>query len=357
MSDVARTPARIRQAEKDVAETTAPREGRCDAYAGSPRFWTQLGFLAASTLTGLHFHRFAVSLADEALPLVARPSEVDAWLPISSFTSLVYLLKSGVANSVHPAGLVIFSVILVLAVVVRRGFCSWVCPVGTLSEWGHRLGRRLFGGTLALPRALDGLLRSVKYLLLAFFFVMIVGLSAESLHAFIHGTYNRACDLKMYALFARPSATTLTVVSVLAALSLVIKNFWCRYLCPYGALLGLASVPSRVAVRRDSAACTGCGRCSRACPSRIDVARAAVVRSPECTACYACVGACPEAEALRFGPKAKHKRLTPLAYAVVTLAALVLLPQAFRALGYWESDSTVADYRRFLATLSEIGHP
>jgi NAD-dependent dihydropyrimidine dehydrogenase PreA subunit len=326
-------------------------------YVGSPRFWTQTGFLAASLFTGLHFHRFAVSLGDEAFPLVTRPAEVDAWLPISSFTSLLYLLKSGVANTVHPAGLVFFTVILLLAVTVRRGFCSWVCPVGTLSEWGHRWGRRLFGKTFDLPRVPDMLLRSVKYLLLAFFVVMIAGMSAEGLHAFIHGTYNRVCDLKMYALFARPSVTTLTVVSALAALSVGIRNFWCRYLCPYGALLGLASVPSPVAVRRDAHGCTGCGRCTRACPNRIAVARRTVVRSPECTACGACVEACPEPEALRLGPAAKGRRLTPTAYAVVTLAALVLLPHAFRALGYWDSDTPPATYRRYFSRLSEVAHP
>ncbi len=330
---------------------------RADPYVRSPRFWIQLGFLLASALTGLHFHRFALSLADPALPQVTRPAEVDAWLPISSFTSLVYLLKSGVANTVHPAGLVLFTLILVMAFAARRGFCSWVCPVGTLSEWAHRLGESLFGRAYALPRLPDALLRAVKYLLLGFFAVMITGMSAEGLHAFIHGAYNRVCDLKMYALFARPSVTTLTVVAVLVALSLAVKNFWCRYLCPYGALLGLVSMASPLAVRRDSRACTGCGRCSRACQNRIDVARVRAVRSPECTACYACVGACPEPDALRLGPAGGRGRLTPFAYAVLTLAALVLLPQAFRALGYWDTDTPVADYRRFFAALSEVGHP
>lgn len=336
----------------------APPGGCRDAYAKSLRFWMQLGFVVASIFTGVHFYRFAVSLGDDAFPLVTRPAEVDAWLPISSFTSLIYLIKSGVANSVHPAGLVLFTVILLLAIAVRRGFCSWVCPIGTLSEWTHRLGRRLCGRNFALPRALDCALRAIKYILLALFVVMIIGMSAEALHGFIHGTYNRVCDLKMYALFAQPSLTTLVVLSVLVVLSLVIKNAWCRYVCPYGALLGLASIPSPVAVRRDAQACTGCGRCSQACPNRLDVARSTgMVRSPECTACNACVDVCPEPYALRFGPPAKGWCLTPLVYAFVTLAALVLVPHLFRALGYWEADTSLAVYRRSYRQLSEIGHP
>lgn len=319
---------------------------------------SQFGFALGTVLTGIQFHRFAVSLA-ATVPTAAaqRPAEVDAWLPISSFMSLVYLIRTGTANTVHPAGLALFTLILLLALTLRRGFCSWVCPIGTLSEFAHLAGRHLFGRNPGMPKPLDRVLRAIKYLLLVFFVTVICGMSVADLRAFIHSPYNRLCDLKMYALFAEPSVTTLCVVAALGLLSLLFKNFACRYLCPYGALLGLASVLSPTAVRRDASFCTRCGVCSRACPSGIAVHTRAVVRSPECTACYGCVTACPQPGALRMGLPRSKRSLSLALYGLITLTAFVFAPRLFRAFGYWDTDTPHDLYRRFSKNLSTIGHP
>lgn len=321
------------------------------------RTWIQAGFLAASLLTGLHVHRFFISLQDPAYPPVPRPEEVDAWLPISSFTSLVYLLKTGIANTVHPAGLVLFSTTILLALIARRGFCSWVCPVGTISEWLHKLGAILFKRNPTIPRPLDITLQGIKYLLLLFFVVAIGSMSKEGLYQFIHGPYNRVCDLKMYILFASPSRTTIIVSTIFILLSIPFKNFWCRYFCPYGALLALTSIPAPLAIRRNPKTCTSCQLCTLSCPNRIKVADKITVRSPECTACLACVSACPEKETLRFGTTSPRYNLTPLLYGAIILLALLLVPHLFRTLGYWESDTPRHLYLRFAPKLSELAHP
>ena len=49
--------------------------------------------------------------------------------------------------------------------------------------------------------------------------------------------------------------------------SVFVQNFWCRYLCPYGALLGLTSLLSPLRIRREPAACIDCAKCAKACPS------------------------------------------------------------------------------------------
>jgi polyferredoxin len=169
-------------------------------------------------------------------------------------------------------------------------------------------------------------------------------MSADELRGFIEGPYNRLCDRQMYLFFAHASDVALGVIAALAALSVLFKNFACRYLCPYGALLGLASLLSPAAVRRTGASCTQCGACSSACACGIDVQRSTTVRSPECTACLECVRACPKPEALRFGG-ARGSRISPLLYAGLLCAAFALVPQLFRALGYWASDTPAAYYR------------
>jgi polyferredoxin len=331
------------------------------------RTWTrpavQFGFVIFSILLCIEFRGFVLSLEDPHGPIRPRPAAVDAWLPISSLLSLTYYIRTGIAADVHPAGLVIFSLTILLALAIRRGFCSWVCPIGTGAEYAHKTGKILFGANLRIPKWIDLPLRAIKYLLLGFFLYSILRMPVEGLHAFIHGPYNRIADVKMYLFFADITPTALAVIAVLAALSILIKNFWCRYLCPYGALLGIFSYLSPTAVRRNTNACTGCGACTRACPNRIAVHRKTTVRSPLCTACLTCVNACKVPAALEFAASfefgaAKRKwRLSPAAYALITVIAFLAAAQLAQTLGYWHSSTPDHLYKMLYASIHQINHP
>lgn len=318
----------------------------------------QLGFVVFSILLGLQFRGFVLSLAGPAgSPPEPRPAAVDAYLPISSLMSLIYLAKTGIANRVHPAGLLIFALTLVLALLVRRGFCSWVCPIGTASEWMHKTGRAMFGRNLSVPKWLDWILRSLKYALLGFFLYTILMMPVAALRQFIYGPYNRVADVKMYLFFINISATAVGVIAVLALLSVLFKNFLCRYLCPYGALLGLFSAASPCAVRRDTDKCTNCDRCGRACPNRIPVDKKKTVHSVECTACFDCIGACRVDGALWMGWPWTKARLSLVTYGVITVAVFFFAAQTSRVFDYWQSETPLATYRALYDKASEISHP
>ncbi len=338
------------------------QEGRAPREKENQYQWirpaVQIGFALASVLIGLEFRSFVNSLADPGQgPIAPRPPAAEAYLPISSLMSLAYLFKSGEVARVHPAGLVLFSLTLVLAVAIRRGFCSWVCPVGLLSEWLHKLGRRLMGRNVSIPRWLDVGLRALKYLLLAFFVVFVARMPVPALRDFIYGPYNRIADVKMYLFFAHVSITGIVVLAVLALLSVVFKNFWCRYLCPYGALVGLLSRASPVAVRRDADACIHCGKCTQACPNRIAVERRRRVATVECTACFSCVHACPAPGALGMSIGRRGRAVSAVAYGAVTVAAFVFAAQIARAAGYWHSETPPSLYRHFYLMMGGVEHP
>lgn len=318
----------------------------------------QVGFLLFSILIGIEFGRFVSSLAKPlGTPVASRPPSVEAYLPISSLMSLTYLLKTGEASRVHPAGLVIFCAVLVSSLALRRSFCSWICPIGTLSEYLHKAGRRIFGRNFRLPVWPDRLFRLAKYALLGFFLWAILPMPAQDLRAFLDGPYNRVADVKMYLFFAQISATAAVVLVTLASLSVLIQNFWCRYLCPYGALLGLLSRLSPLGVRRDPSRCNLCRRCDRTCPNRIQISKTRFVASEECTACLSCVASCPVPHALRFsGPRGAPSIGAPV-YAALLLLLMLFVPRLFASLGYWESNTSLFAYRRLYTTIHEIDHP
>jgi polyferredoxin len=224
--------------------------------------------------------------------------------------------------------------------VARKSFCSWVCPGGTFSralEWvgTKTLWRR--GRRLALPRWLDLPLLSLKYLLLAFFvWIVLVQMPLAAIEGFMGTPFNMAADAKMLLFFRNVSGVAAWVLGAIVVLSVVVKHFWCKYLCPYGALLGLASLLSPQRVVRDAATCNDCQACARACPVQIPVHRRASVWTAECTGCLSCVAACTVPDCLTSTRRGK-KGLSPWLVPVTALGVMLGAWALARATGHWET--------------------
>jgi polyferredoxin len=307
---------------------------------------------------GIRFGMFIHSVeSGAAAPLVSRPPGVEGFLPIGALTSLKYWLVSGKIHQVHPAALVIFLTILLMSLLAKKSFCSWLCPVGTISEGAHKLGRLLFGRNFRVWRWPDLFLRSIKYLLLLLFVKFILlDMSTEALGGFLDAPYWAVSDVKMLHFFTRMSITTMAVLSILTILSLFFKNFWCRYLCPYGALLGLISIVSPFKIRREVIGCTGCQRCTAACPSGLAVYSCTAVSSPECTGCLTCVASCPERNVLAMQPVFRKQALPVLVYPAVIVLIFMAGISAGMANGNWYSSLSYADYQRLLPLVPNLSH-
>jgi len=257
---------------------------------------------------------------------------------------------------VHPAALVLLLTFIALAVLAKNAFCSWICPVGTLEDGLWRVGRRLTGRTLVLWPWLDRLLRSAKYLLLLFFLKLIViDMPAAALQGFLSSPYWAVADVRMLRFFTAPSALTASVVAGLAVLSLFLRNAWCRYLCPYGALLGLLSLFSPLKVRRRAESCIDCRRCSNGCPGRIRVHAQTAVRHVECTACLTCVASCPVPETLQMRLPFWRRPLAGWSFALVVMLVFAGGVGAGILGGHWETSLSYRDYQFLIPNADRLG--
>ena len=302
-------------------------------------------FLATVVLIGIKFTIFVNQLESGTLPTVTRPPGIEAFLPISSLISLKYWLVTGIFNPIHPSGLIIFLMALITAVLLKRGFCSWVCPFGLLTEYLNRLHKLIYRKSIKVPALLDYPLRSLKYLLLAFFlWAIVLNMNAAALDHFIYSPYNMVADIKMLYFFTDITPFAFWVLVALVVLSILLRNFWCRYLCPYGALLGVLSFLSILKVHRNADTCTNCQKCTRTCPVDIKVHQTTRVISDECHACLRCVAECPEKDTLYMSAARRSAILKPLAYAVIVCLLFVGGSLIGRLTGNWQTGISKYEY-------------
>jgi len=317
----------------------------------------QIAFLVLNLAIGAQFYLFVRYHESGGKTLaVSRPPGVEGWLPIASLMQLKAFLLTLEIPAIHPAGLVLLLAFIGISVVFRKAFCSWLCPVGTLSEGLWLLGRRLFKKNIRLPRWADIPLRSLKYVLLGLFLYAVLGMPVEGIRAFLESPYGLIVDVKMLNFFRFLSLTGLVVVGLIVGLSLFVKNFWCRYLCPYGALLGLFSKFSPSRIVRVPDACVDCGKCARACPSLLAVDKLIQITAMECTGCYECVAVCPAEGALnmRFG----KKRILSAQWVALGLAAIFLgFVATAMATGHWHTNIAPDVYFQLIPRAEEFGHP
>jgi polyferredoxin len=324
----------------------------------------QIAFLLLNVWIGGIFYLWVRQFEPGGAPTsLHRPAGVEGWLPITGLMNLKYFVLTHRVPALHPAGMFLLITFLSISFLFRKAFCSWLCPVGTISEYLWRAGQKLFRRNFLLPRWLDIGLRGLKYLLLGFFVWAVSSMAADELAAFMSSPYGVIADVKMLNFFRHIGQTGAIVLGVLMVASLFIQNFWCRYLCPYGALLGITALFSPTRIRRNPDSCIDCAKCAKACPSALPVDKLITIKSAECTGCLECVAICPAKDTLSLSlPKIPGLVLQPPRIPTWAMAASIAalffgIVGFAKTAGYWDSHVPTAIYQQLVPHADQARHP
>lgn len=260
---------------------------------------------------------------------------MDALCPFGGVETLYKWAVDGTfLRRTFPSSLILLAGTVLLALVLRRAFCGWICPLGAMQEVFAGLGRRLGWRRSTSASRVDAKLRALKYVVLV---VIVAATWAAGDMVF------RPYD--PWAAWAHLSAGLKTlgqeflVGSLVLGLSLlgslVIDRPWCRYLCPLGALLGGLARAGAVRVVRREETCLHCRACDRACPVDIPIEAMPQVRTTECLSCAECVAVCPAPRTLEL--RSGRRVWPPLAFGLVALALYVGVIVGSQAAGVWRA--------------------
>jgi polyferredoxin len=213
--------------------------------------------------------------------------------------TLYTFIASGLfVQKIHQSALVLMSISLILAILFGPVFCGWVCPLGTVQEWVGKLGRKFFKRRYNhfVPPNLDNILRYARYGVL----IWVLFVTATS-GALLFQDYD-----PYFALFnfwsTEVAPAGLIILGATIVLSVFIERPWCKYACPYGAVLGITNLLRVFSIKRAVSTCKADGACSIMCPMNIEVDSVKTVRNHQCISCLECTSEaiCPVAKTVIF---------------------------------------------------------
>ena len=204
----------------------------------------------------------------------------------------------------------LFFFTIIFALIFGRSFCGYICPFGTLFEFFGKLFPKKF----TIPKKIDKPLRYMKYVVLVF--LTFMAWQTATLWISPYDPYAAFAHMWKGAEVLNEYLIGFIILIAVLILSLFYDRFFCKYLCPAGALYGIISKISPFKVKRNP--CIDCGQCTKKCPMNIEVAKCDTVKSAECVDCGKCIEACPDSKKYIsyhfFG-----KKISPLAVIIITV--------------------------------------
>lgn len=230
------------------------------------------------------------------IPLIGQAS-FHAICPFGGVEALFAFLRYDVLiPKLHSSVFVVLGIIIAISILIGPVVCSYACPLGSVQEWMGKIGRKLFGKRYNhfIPDKIDRPLRYLRYLSLIITVYLttntlkLVFLEVDPYYALFH--------------FWSDEATIggIIVLLVLLLASLFVERPWCKYACPFGAVIGLTNFLRVFKLKRDENTCIDCGLCDQACPMNIKISDKAKVTNHQCIGCSECTSdvACPVADTL-----------------------------------------------------------
>jgi len=252
------------------------------------RLAVQIFFFALIALIAVNH---TLEEAGKAIPVLSSAS-LHAICPFGGVVSVYQFITAGTfVRKIHSAAFILMWIVFALTLFLGPVFCGWVCPFGSIQEWFGKLGKKIFKRRFnrLIPYKVDRILRYLRYVFLG----LIVYMTAAT------GTLMFANIDPYFALFnfwtTEVAIGGVIILIAVLVLSLLVERPFCKYACPYGAVLGVFNLFRIFKVRRNRSTCIDCKACDRTCPMNIPVSTGGAVRHHQCITCLKCTSeqACP----------------------------------------------------------------
>lgn len=196
--------------------------------------------------------------------------------------------------------LVMIVSVLFVTLLFGRIFCGWMCAFGSFGDFLYYLRTKLIKRKTKIGKKTDAALKYLKYAVLLAVIVFVWTLNNDFSQAdpwTVFGLLASTSFFSSLGLVLKSYLAGLIILLAIFAGMFFIERFFCRYLCPLGAIFSVVSLPRAFSIKKKRDHCNRCSACASKCVMHLDMAAKDKVVSGECVACGKCVEVCPNKNA------------------------------------------------------------
>lgn len=222
-------------------------------------------------------------------------------LYVNAFLGIKILIQGLIGHDLNLSEsfpqLVSAASILPLTLLSGRFFCGWMCAFGTLGDLLHLFSRRVLKIRYRIDEETDRYLKYIKYALFVFIVVAVWGVQAFAISSLspwdAFGSLLTFTGLPDFSFVITEITIGFILLVIVMIGSLFVERFFCRYLCPLGAVFAIISHLKFLKLQKPTKNCGNCKACTRNCSMGIPLHQSESVTSGECINCMKCVAVCP----------------------------------------------------------------
>ncbi len=191
--------------------------------------------------------------------------------------------------------LIEFVAVMLVTILIGRWFCGWICAFGAYNDFIYFIAKKIFKGKFKVNENVDSILKYAKYVILLFIIIISWTFGSNILESTSPwDAFGQITDVSTVCSSLLLGLIFLILITIGAAF---IERFFCRYLCPLGAIFSIISKVGIVKINKPKGDCGKCRACTMNCSMGLKLYKVDGVRGGDCINCLNCTEVCPRGNA------------------------------------------------------------
>jgi polyferredoxin len=239
--------------------------------------------------------------------------------------------------------------IMLITIVIGRFFCGWFCAFGAFNDFLYIISKNIFKVKFKVDRKLDAVLKYLKYVILLVIVVLCWTMGSTIFQS--ASPWDAFAQITTFPQVIYSFTFGFIILMLIAVGAMFIERFFCRYLCPLGAVFGVVSRVNIFKINKPKADCGKCRLCTNNCSMGLPLYKADAVRGGECINCLKCVETCP-----RSNTKAciANQQVNPALASTIAIAGFVTVYSVNNVAGTLINKNNLAVGSKISTSVSSI---